>query len=84
MTDAQIKRIVNETLQDVGLVSKIINRAEVIRIYGRGIWNRACRDLPVYKTGDAKSAMTYLSRKEFLNWVDESLLMKSDHKNLKR
>lgn len=84
LTEAQIKRVVSQTLQELGHVSKIINRAEVISSYGRGVWDRAIKDLKVFKTGDAKSATTYLNRNEFLNWVDEKLLFKNEIKNLKR
>lgn len=65
----EIKIAVRETLIEMGVIPKTITRQQVIKLYGRKVWEKALNSIPLYSNGKSQ----YVNRTEFNSWIDANL-----------
>lgn len=74
MSNREIKIAVRETLIELGLLPKTITRQQVIKLYGRNVWEKAVKSIPLFTNGKSQ----YVNRTQFNAWVDANLFNEKD------
>lgn len=80
MTPREIERLVERTVRlttiELGVIPKIIFRAEVVKKYSRKVWDNAAADLNVQTNGKS----LFVDRKKFNAWIDHKLLSNEQYR----